>query len=377
MKKLLAVLLCLATAMTMMAGCEKNKNKNTAENTPSITDELTPESTDEVEDLEGEDVPLESESPAPTEPGATAVPTPVPTPAPPVKDSIVPTELLTVGYTTPIDPSKSGLPATYNMPYYVEVDLTNQCVNIFIANETNGKYDFLLNRFICSGGTSDKPTKTGKFVIKTQAQQKAATGQNVKGYSYYFKKYDSYAYYYTRYSNEYMFHSFTFVSSGGVITPKSGAYYNMGNRGSAGCLRMLMGHAKWIYDYIDGGTYCYVTNERKTDSTLRSTLKKYIPPLGYDMTPQWVPGNNSSGLVPVKEVVEKAKAPLTPAAVVTPAPTPAPTAVPTAEPTQAPTEVPTQAPTATAEPTPTPAPTPTPTAAPTAEPTQAPTPTPV
>lgn len=362
MKKILAILLCIITVTTLFSGCGKKK-EIIAEETPVPTEEASPEPTEEIGDLEGEDVPLESETPTPE-----AKVTPAPTPVPAVKDSIVPGELLSVGYTTPIDPSVSKLPAEYNMPYYVEVDLTNQCVNIFIKNDATGKYDSLLNRFICSSGTSDKPTKKGSFVIKTQAQQKAATGQNVKGYSYYFKKYDSYAYYYTRYSNEYMFHSFTFVNSGGVITPKSGAYYNMGNAGSAGCLRMLMSHAKWIYDYIQGGSFCYVTNERKTDSELRATLKKYIPPLGYDMTPEWVPGNNEVGLVPVKEVAEKANINNTPA------PTEAPTVAPTVAPTEAPTAVvPTAIPTATSTfvptPSPTAVPTPTPTPAPTATPT--------
>ncbi len=262
-------------------------------------------------------------------PTATPIPTPTPTIRPAQLDSIVPHALLTTGYTTPLDTQKVKFPENYNMPYYIEVDLTNQCVNIFRKNPDTNKYDILLNRFVCSAGTANQPTRTGNFFIKTEDQQKAATGQALKYTRYYFKKYTSYAYYVTRYSNEYMFHSFTFGIKGGKIVPKSSAYYNMGNTGSAGCLRMLMNHAKWIYENIDGGTYCVVNKYRARDNSLRSVLKKYVPPLGYDMTPAW-DGNRSNltGLVRTEFIDNPEKAdhvPITPS----PSPTPTPLVTPT------------------------------------------------
>lgn len=269
---------------------------------------------------------------APVSPTPTPVPTPTPTIRPAQQDSIVPAALITTGYTTPLDPKSVKFPENYNMPYYIEVDVTNQCVNIFRKNPDTGAYDILLNRFVCSGGTSSQPTRTGNFFIKTNEQQMAATGQSLKYTRYYFKKYYSYAYYITRYSNEYMFHSFTFGISGGKIVPKSSAYYNMGNTGSAGCLRMLMGHAKWIYENIDGGTYCVVNKNRKRDNNLRSVLKKYVPPLGWDMTPAW-DGNRSNytGLVKCDFVSNPETADQRP---VTPVPaTPTPVVTPTLTPT--------------------------------------------
>ena len=260
----------------------------------------------------------------------TPVPTPTPTPRPAQTVSIVPAELITTGYTTPLEPSTVEFPKNYKMPYYIEVDVTNQCVNIFRRNTVTGAYDILLNRFVCSGGTSTQPTRLGHFYIKSDAQQKASTGQNVKYVSYYFKKYDSYAYYVTRYSNEYMFHSFTFVKSNGKIVPKSSAYYNMGNTGSAGCLRMLMNHAKWIYENIDPGTYCVVNKNRPTDKTLRAVLKKYVPPLGWDMDPTW-DGDRSNGTgLSRTEFIEKADKLSTPKPTPTVTPTPTPTPTPTA-----------------------------------------------
>ncbi len=360
MKKLISLCLFVIMLISCFTGCatEESVDPSGSEltNTTAPTDSATeePEATDGT--AVGEATPDGSSAPEPTpdltseepffvvsaspdplatptpplSPTPTPTPTPVPTPTPTLrpaqKSSIVPAELLVTGYTKPLDPKSVKFPANYNMPYYIEVDVTNQCINIFRKNDETGAYDILLNRFVCSGGTSSQPTKTGNFFIKTNEQQKAATGQSLKYVRYYFQKYYSYAYYITRYSNEYMFHSFTFtVNSSKKIVPKNSAYYNMGNTGSAGCLRMLMGHAKWIYENIDGGTYCVVNKNRPRDNQLRSVLKKYVPPLGYDMTPAWN-GNRSNytGLVEcdfVKNPQTADKIPITPPPA-TPTPTP-------------------------------------------------------
>lgn len=369
MKKTAALLLCLVTVSTLFIGCKRTPTSN-VENTatPGVTDSESPKTPPSVSPSGGTVTP--DISPAvPSSPG-TVTPKPV-TPTPVIRDAqkttICPPELITTGYTSPLDPASVKFPAGYNKPYYLEVDVINQCVNVFIKNPETGAYDILLNRFVTSGGTSDKPTLTGNFFIRTQAEQKALTGQNVKEYRYYFKKYDSYAYYVTRYKDAYMFHSFTFAASGGYIKAKTGAYYNMGNPGSAGCLRMLMGHAKWIWDNIDGGTYCVVTKARKTDKALKKALKKYIPPMGYDMTSSWVPGDNSKGLTPVSEVqspqkVNGSKPNITPNPNITPPPTPPEvTPSPTSTPSPTPKVTPSPSPTHKVTPSPTPKVTPSPT----------------
>ncbi len=327
MKKIIALILCTITVFA--AGCA-DKNSQTKESPapskkPEVTASFTPDTTEGAVTAEPENETAQSDSPtASAAPKVTAVPTPTPTIRPAQTASIVPAALLTVGYTTPL----SQPPAGYNMPYFIEVDVTNQCVNIFIKDAATGRYDILLNRFVCSGGTSTYPTKTGNFYILSDSEQKARRGQLTKYQRYYFQKWESYAYYITRYSDEYMFHSFTFKknASGQLIAKND--YYNMGNPGSAGCLRMLMGHAKWIYENIDARTYCSVTKGRKTDSDLRSTLKKYLPPLGYDMTPSWTPGDNSHGLTVADFVTNPETIVTAPPATPTPTSTPTPTTVP-------------------------------------------------
>jgi len=364
MKKLFCALVCLIFLTVCFAGC--NKNKNTLTNTISpLQNSNSPSSS------AGTTIVPQSPEVSLT-PGVTQTatnPTPTPTIRPAQKDSIVPSELLLTGYTTPLDPKSVSFPANYKMPYYIEVDVTNQCVNIFRKNDETGAYDILLNRFVCSGGTSTQPTKLGHFFIKSEAEQKKATGQSVKYTRYYFKKYQSYAYYITRYSNEFMFHSFTFEENATTkqILPKKASYYNMGNTGSAGCLRMLMNHAKWIYDNIDAGTYVVVNKNRPTDSKLRSVLKKYVPTLGYDMTSSWNGDrNNLTGLTRTEFIQNPDVITPTPTQIPTPTPTPIITSTPT--PTQSvtptpentPVIAPTQEPTPTATNTPDPV-TPTPT----------------
>ena len=347
MKKLLAVTVCLLCLVAFFSACRpwQTIGGNTASiptripYSPSSSAAFTPSSAD----------PSGSPLPATPDTDSSAPVTPTPTVyiRPAQSDSIVPSALLTVGYTTPLKDAPKG----YRMPYYIEVDISNQCVNIFVKNKATGKYDVLLNRFICSGGTSTNPTLTGEFYIKTQEQQRAATGQNLKYKRYYFQKYESYAYYVTRYKNEYMFHSFTFAQVNGKVVPKSGAYYNMGNPGSAGCLRMLMNHAKWIYDNVDGGTYCVVTKNRPVDSTLRATLKKYLPPLGWDMLADYEPGNNSHGLVRTELVSNPDVVPTPKPTPVEESPTPDNSEEPSVSPDVTPTATPTEVPSDEASPT--------------------------
>ena len=165
-----------------------------------------------------------------------------------------------------------------------------------------------------------------------------------------------------------MFHSFTFsVNSAGQIIPKKSAYYNMGNPGSAGCIRLLMNHAKWIYDNIDPGTYVVVNSNRATDSSLRSVLKKYVPLLGYDMTASWDGNRNNIEGLPKSDFVHTPDVVTPPTAAPTVSPTVAPSEIPTDAPsvsptdaptvTDAPTDAPTEAPTQTEAPVITPAPT--------------------
>ena len=66
---------------------------------------------------------------------------------------------------------------------------------------------------------------------------------------------DGVAIYATRIKSCYLFHSVIYeAKSMGALD--SSAYMKLGSRASGGCIRLLAGDAKWIYDNVPAG--CYV-----------------------------------------------------------------------------------------------------------------------
>ena len=187
MKKGLALFLCCVCVLTAFTGCKTTNTGKKPTKKPTATATIDSSISPDVSSSADLVTTVPSIDPEVT-PSATAKPTPKPTPIRPAQTvSIVPAEVLSVGYNKPLSKESVSFPKNYKMPYYIEVDVTNQCVNVFIKNTSTGEYDILLNRFIVSGGTSTKPTKLGNFYIKSDVEQKKATGQNVKYYNYFFK----------------------------------------------------------------------------------------------------------------------------------------------------------------------------------------------
>ena len=100
------------------------------------------------------------------------------------------------------------------------------------------------------------------------------------------------------------------------------SYNKLGSRASAGCVRLLVEHAKWIYDNVEEYTFVNITVNKEADIALKYALTK--PEYGK----------------PVSEDSMKTPPPSpTPTPTVTPTPTPTPTLTPT--PTVTPTPTPT------------------------------------
>ena len=92
------------------------------------------------------------------------------------------------------------------MPYALEVDITNQCVNVYIKNPETGLYDVIINRFVCSTGLPATPTPTGVYYASNDD-----TGRVFKTTWMKFPKWDNtWAQYITRITGPYLFHSFSF-----------------------------------------------------------------------------------------------------------------------------------------------------------------------
>lgn len=116
-------------------------------------------------------------------------------------------------------------------PYNILVDKERQRVDIF-----NGQT--LVKEFLCSTGTDDTPTPSGRFLVGTKGPLFYASDNVV-------------CYFWTRLDNNYLFHSVLYDSNG---YPIESEYKKLGSKASHGCIRLPYDDAKWIQDNIPYGT---------------------------------------------------------------------------------------------------------------------------
>ena len=314
---IIALLLPGATLTSTLT--EQPPDDQSAQATPTPVPTQTPYETETPETTHDH-----TQTPVST-PTQTPVPTPTqtPSPTPTVKpsptnyptDPIVPEALLTIGPWEPEKQPKAG----YDMPYALEVDVTNQCVNVYIKNPQTGLYDVIINRFVCSTGLPSTPTPPGVYYASNDD-----TGKVFKTTWMCFPKWDNtWAQYVTRINGPYLFHSFSFLTKN-KNNPSMYSYNKLGSRASAGCVRLLVEHAKWIYDNVEEYTFVNITVNKEADIALKYALTK--PEYGK----------------PVSDDSMKTPPPSpTPTPTVTPTPTPTPTLTPTPTPTVTPTPTPT------------------------------------
>lgn len=334
MKKLFIAI--MTGAVILLTGCQQTSGQiTTPQITNTPTEKTTQAGTGTPSSAPSESVFAPSDSAASgntgtSSPSDTASPSAPPSesasPLPVNKETIVPRAMLTIGPWYPEKQPEEG----YDMPYAIEVDVTNQCVNIYIKNEQTGLYDIIINRFVCSTGLKATPTPLGTFKMNRSGRAK------LKDEWKYFKKWNSWAQYATRIDGPYLFHSFSFLTKN-ANNPSMYSYNNLGSRASAGCVRLLVEHAKWIYDNVEEFTFVNITQGKKADINLKYALKipKYGQPVSEDsmQTPPPSPTPTPS---------------LTPTPVPTQTPSPTVTMTPDSTPTITPSVTQTQ--TQTAEP---------------------------
>lgn len=118
-----------------------------------------------------------------------------------------------------------------NTNWLILVD-TSRCITSIYTGSWN---NWSLNRrYVCSTGKASTPTVIGEYQVYG------------KGYSF---GHGYTCYYYTQFYGDYLFHSSPYyVNSNRVMDP------TMGVPSSAGCVRLEIQNAKWIYDNIPYGT---------------------------------------------------------------------------------------------------------------------------
>ena len=122
--------------------------------------------------------------------------------------------------------------------YIIHV-IRNQCVVIVYERDANGEPGRIVNVFACSPGLYEW-TITGWFTA-TSREKWLGLMDGVSGH------------YATLIYRDWLFHSVPYYGAANHLL-KTGEYNKLGQNASAGCIRMAVSDAKWIYDNCLSGT---------------------------------------------------------------------------------------------------------------------------
>lgn len=122
--------------------------------------------------------------------------------------------------------------------YYIRVNYGANCVNIY-SKDDEGNYTVPYKAMICSTGKSTP--KSGTYKITYKYRWLRLFG-------------DVYGQYSTRIVKNILFHSVPYFKQR-ADTLEYEEYDKLGTTASAGCIRLTVQDAKWIYDNIPSGTY--------------------------------------------------------------------------------------------------------------------------
>ena len=149
--------------------------------------------------------------------------------------------------------------AAYNMPYYVDVDLTNQIVTIYNTSDNS-----IHRQMLCSAGTGDK-TPTGTYYMPNKDRDDERTEWYWMPNARTWVKYPTKIYY------AYFFHSIPFNRQDDS-TMNQKAIADFGNPASHGCIRMRVEDAEYIARNCGVGTRVRIYRSGERNENLRTLL---------------------------------------------------------------------------------------------------------
>ena len=160
--------------------------------------------------------------------------------------------------------STQGIPQVQSdMPYMIVIYIGSQRVVVY-EKDDSGLYSVPAYVFTVSTGLGNN-TIRGTYQIQSRWRWLPMHG--------------IYCQYVTQWSGNYLFHSVMY-SRTDPSTIDRRAYSRLGSKASAGCIRMTVRDAKWIYDNCARGTYVISTNDTVPDGTPGSLG---VPPLTLDV----------------------------------------------------------------------------------------------
>lgn len=149
--------------------------------------------------------------------------------------------------------------AAYDMPYYIEVDITNQIVTVY--NTSDGS---IARQMITSSGVNGStPLGTFELMPKGRASE--------RGEWTYFQQYRCYVKYATRIYKGYMFHSLPFDKKD-ESTLQAEPFEQLGTAASHGCMRLRVDDARFIAKNCLVGTAVKIYESGEVDEELRQLL---------------------------------------------------------------------------------------------------------
>ena len=141
-------------------------------------------------------------------------------------------------------------------PYYITVNLTENIVTVY-EKDTTGKYTVPVKAFYCSGGGY---TPEGTFRTTQKYDWRILFG-------------DVWGQYATRITGHILFHSVPYFEKD-KSTLEYEEYNKLGTTASAGCIRLCVADAKWIYDNCPVGTTVKMYRGKVTEPLQPETPKK-------------------------------------------------------------------------------------------------------
>ena len=264
----------------------------------------------------------------------------------------------------------SSKPTTSNgKPYYIKVNYSANVVTVY-SLDSNNNYTVPVKTMVCSTGRATP--HSGKYKTSGRWRWIALFGGVYGQYS-------------TRIVGNILFHSVPYLRNYDPASLEYWEYDKLGTSASAGCVRLSVIDAKWVYENIASGTIVEFYSSSNPGPLGKPSAKKIS---SNTECRNWDPTDPDSKN-PWKNVVDVTPSP-TPNQTMTPTSKPSPTTLPTPTTTSTPspshtptpspatttTSTPMPSPQTTPSPTPTTTSTPTPTVAPTNESTTTPTVTP-
>lgn len=138
---------------------------------------------------------------------------------------------------TKVDPEKEKKEQNNGTKYYIKINYTANVVTVY-EKDDEGKYTKPVKAIVCSTGTATP--KSGVYKTSSKYRWHQLNG-GVWGQ------------YCTRITGHILFHSVPY-SSKSPDTLKFGAYDKLGTKASAGCIRVTVGDAIWLYNNCSSGT---------------------------------------------------------------------------------------------------------------------------